>query len=521
MPSPSGLSLLAQALIRHLMPLNRKANLGQKRKWKIVMNRNLVRHSLGLLLILAGAVAIGASIGAEALGLDSPGSGFGVKQYLLASTGLIGVVAGVVFSLSPACTAPVNPWWKSLCLLLICADILYGSLLMTYPRDLGPALTQVNALIYGKGELHDPLLQELLDYFEIRAQEKWALNQASFDLDRPASPNDAQELIDAIREANRGSDETASARRNRTVNNLEEEPIGEANGSQRYRVRFQNDLGLAVEGILSVPMADGAHPLIIIPNGMSSSPEQLFLTNAEDYHHGVACQFEGNYVVFALHLPSSPDFEYEVMMHDRMNWAAEVAGLDYQYYLKVDKVISALDYLETKSEVDKGRIAIYGLSMGGDAAIDAGVADERINVIAASGTNVLTPAFQRIFDGQRYLYPYYYQNDRLGRPDEGTKLLAVFPRKVIIELNRQDTTGNFDAAQSRAQQVKRIFALLGAKESAQIIVFDHAKSALAPNGHEMQITGVKKQIDAWFGIKSSSASQCSSATPPDGMPEGE
>ena len=462
-------------------------------------------------LLLLGGIAIAVAVVADQLGISGPG--FGFKQYFLASTGLLAMLTGAIVRLSRSRRAKVNPWWRDLSILLLGMGVLYGSAFVLYPRDVGEQIIRLSrqvATLYAlsevKTEPSEPLLEELVQFFEARAREKWFQNQAKFDLERPTTGQEAQHLIETIRLAYRDFYLSGVDVRKHQLDDVEEQPMGEFNGARRYRVRFRNDLGLTVEGILSVPVAQGPHPLIIIPNGMSGTPERLFLIDREDYHHGVACQFEGDSVVFALHIPSNPDFSYEVEMQNRMNWAAQVAGMNYWYYLMIDKVISALDYLDTRSEIDPDRTAIYGISMGGATAILAAVGDERIEVIAASGTNVFTPHYQMMFQERRYVYPHYYWYNRLSAPDLGTTALAVFPRRLIIELNRRDRAGNFETALHRAQQIKRIYRLLGHEEDVVIVTFDQ-ESPVAPHGHEMGISGVKQQIDAWFGINPSTARQ--------------
>ena len=199
--------------------------------------------------------------------------------------------------------------------LLLCMNILYGSLLALYPHDVEAQLVNLRLVVGADTRPHEPLLEELLFFFGSRARDKWLENQARFDLDKPATPQEGQELIASIREASLDfAAKTRLKAPQHVISDLEETPIGEVSNARRWRVRFQNGLGLTVEGILSVPLTNGPHPIIIIPNGMSSTPENLFLIGPEDYQNGAACRFEGDYVVFAPHIPSSPDFSYET--HD-------------------------------------------------------------------------------------------------------------------------------------------------------------------------------------------------------------
>lgn len=59
-------------------------------------------------------------------------------------------------------------------------------------------------------------------------------------------------------------------------------------------------------------------------------------------------------------------------------------GMDWGWYGETD-VAAALTYLETRDDVDAGRIAVVGLSMGGEQAVGAAGADERVRAVVAEG----------------------------------------------------------------------------------------------------------------------------------------
>jgi len=437
------------------------------------------------------------------LGLGLPGSGFGFKQYLMTITGLILLLTGIfILNYWRFYKNKISLFWKYFSLLLLTIIFLSGSYLVFYPSQIVTQIGIVRTDLKIDQQQNSPSLEELLGFFEKSAQDKWHGNQELYNLDQPVSTEQAQALIDAILLANRNSinNNEVTITSSPKVSDLQEQLIGETNNARRYRVKFKNSLGLTVEGILSIPLSEKPHPLIIIPNGMNSTPENLFLINHEDYQHGVASKFEGDYVVFALNIPSSLDSSYELKLHNEMNWAAELSGLDYRYYLTTDKVISALDYLESRPEIDPSRVAVYGISLGGEAAIRAGVIDPRISVIAASGTNIFTPSYD-LLKLYQYNYPYYYQYNRINLPDLGILMVGAYPRRIIIELNRQDTTGIFQEALLRVEQIKRIYSLFGRQDDVAIVTFDQGVSNLAPQGHEMEITQVKKQIDQWFNVQ--------------------
>ena len=471
-----------------------------KFKWRVI----------GVLLIVTGLTMLVFSLGVDFLGLGHLGSGLGYKQGIAASISIVIILSGFfIFRMFKETRSSVNQLWKYTSLLLMAIILLSGTVLIIFPSDIEGQLLKLRTGLGIDKTPNGSSLSELLIFFEDHAQKMWLENQKNFDLDRPVNASGAQELIDVILEANRNylSNNIVQGIYQK-VNNIQEQLLGEVNGARRYRVQFMNDLGLTINGILSVPLSDGQHPLIIIPNGMTSTPDNLFLIDREDYQHGAACKFEGDYVVFALQIPASTDFSYELDFQNKIKWAADVAGINYRYYLTTDRVISALDYLEPKPEIDPSRVAVYGISMGGDVVISGGVNDSRIKVIAASGTNTFTPLYEMLFTINKYTYPYYYQYNILSLPDIGTLLLGAFPRKIIVELNRQDQVGDFQSALHRALQLKRIYSLLGQVNDVSIITFDNKASDLAPTGHEMDVTHVKNQIDQWFNVQPSIKAEC-------------
>jgi hypothetical protein len=58
--------------------------------------------------------------------------------------------------------------------------------------------------------------------------------------------------------------------------------------------------------------------------------------------------------------------------------------MDWGWYGDLD-ITGALDYLETRQEIDPSRMAAVGLSMGGEQAITAAASDARIKAVVAEG----------------------------------------------------------------------------------------------------------------------------------------
>jgi uncharacterized protein len=66
-------------------------------------------------------------------------------------------------------------------------------------------------------------------------------------------------------------------------------------------------------------------------------------------------------------------------------------GMDLGWYGEED-ITAAVTYLVRRAEVDAGRVGLLGLSMGGEEAIGAAAADDRIRVVVAEGATGRTAA---------------------------------------------------------------------------------------------------------------------------------
>jgi len=182
--------------------------------------------------------------------------------------------------------------------------------------------------------------------------------------------------------------------------------------------------------------------------------------------------------------------------NNRNFYLANSAGINWRYYQIVDKVSSAIDYLETVSVADHERLAIYGISMGGATAIMGSVADDRIKVTIASGTNVFTPRDTFLLQHRRFKMAHHYGWNVVQRPTNAELLPALYPNPIIAELNKRDTAGVFSEAVEAATLVKQYYEQRGGMGSkVRIVTFDGQRT---PDGHYMEITQVKQVLDEFF-----------------------
>ncbi len=109
-----------------------------------------------------------------------------------------------------------------------------------------------------------------------------------------------------------------------------------------------------------------------IPNGKNSRGTILYL-------HGVGDCKIGGVTLAKLFFQHG----FNVFLYDsRQHGESEGRYCTYGYYEKYD-VLTVIDYLQTRSDIQMGKIGIFGTSMGGAIALQAAAIDHRIAAVAA------------------------------------------------------------------------------------------------------------------------------------------
>lgn len=368
----------------------------------------------------------------------------------------------------------IFPWFLALSLLIALAAAIY------FLRSSKSGAPSSSESVARSNELAD----ELTSHIERQWRRDYVVYQETLSIDGKSSNNLATlaaKIHDDFTEWIQPPEHISR------ITDPERELIGEFPGYDLYGIRFKNANNLTVEGIISIPTSGRpSYPALIIPNGTSASAEEVFGLTRTDYHRGVGKEFARDHVVFAVNIPpTTDDFRLAVTSNDHSFFLANSAGINWTYLRQVDKVRSALDYLE-QEPLSNGRFSIYGISLGGETAVAASFFDRRISATAVSGTNVLTPRATQLLENRRFVYPHYYQYDIIHRPENFQLLYTMFPKPVIIELNRQDTTGVFEEALLAAQQLRTYYLARGSND-VHIVVFDGKETS---NGHYMEIGGV-------------------------------
>jgi lysophospholipase L1-like esterase/dienelactone hydrolase len=149
----------------------------------------------------------------------------------------------------------------------------------------------------------------------------------------------------------------------------------------------------------------------------------------------------------------------------------------------------ALDYLCGRPEVDKTRIGATGMSMGSTRAWWLTAVDERIT--ATVGVACLTRYQNLIAHGQLAQHGvYYFVNGLLKHFDTEGVLALIAPRPYLALTGELDAGSPADGIRILQEKVGRVYAVLGATERFQSVLYPEVGHSYTPQMREAML--------AWF-----------------------
>ncbi|MFN7935893.1 MAG: acetylxylan esterase [Bryobacteraceae bacterium] len=191
---------------------------------------------------------------------------------------------------------------------------------------------------------------------------------------------------------------------------------------------FQSSPGLYVTGNLYLPKAAKApYPAVVYVTGHSPSPDGAKITYQ---HHGVWFAQHG----FAAFVLDTVEFGEIGGLHHGLHNLGMYNWLSLGYTpaaVEVWNAIRALDYLETRREIDAKNAGITGRSGGGAVSWFTAAADERFRVAApVHGTWAVGPHVQHDTVQQNCDCIYFWNTYQIDLPLVGA-LIAPRPLRIV------------------------------------------------------------------------------------------
>ncbi|MHB8971836.1 MAG: alpha/beta hydrolase family protein [Pirellulaceae bacterium] len=214
-----------------------------------------------------------------------------------------------------------------------------------------------------------------------------------------------------------------------------------------YPASFQGNDGKRIRCQFTVPVGQGPFPAMLALHGHGGSCDVVFDTTS--IYHGLADRFaRGGYVVLA---PSFPHRDF---------CATNLWDL-----------FRLVDILQSRGEVDRERLGVAGLSMGGEWTMWSAACDPRLKAAVVSGWMCTTEGVFSVPNCACWELPGF-----VNLMDVCEVNLLIAPRPVLFESAERD--GCFPIAFTRQgfARVRAGYRVFGAEESVQQDVW--------PAGHE-------------------------------------
>ncbi len=136
--------------------------------------------------------------------------------------------------------------------------------------------------------------------------------------------------------------------------------------------------------------------------------------------------------------------------------------------MRVYQALVCAEILLQQTNVDKDKLSCMGISGGGLTALYASVLDERIKKIVISGyVNTFRDSIL-----SRWHCPDNYIPDILNVGEIYDFACALAPRQLLIESGTKDKLFPITASKKAHENIKRIYALMGAENNLHIDIFD-------------------------------------------------
>jgi len=154
--------------------------------------------------------------------------------------------------------------------------------------------------------------------------------------------------------------------------------------------------------------------------------------------------------------------------------------------MRVWDAIRAIDYLQTRPEVDGERIGCVGLSWGGTHTIYTAALDERIKVAVVSG---YFGGFKDVLI-DRGCCPCQYVPNILKYADLPDIVSLIAPRPLLIENGTRDPLYTLEVVKEEYTRVERVYNLLGAGDRIDIDIFE--------GGHQFSGRKAFDWVEKWL-----------------------
>lgn len=203
----------------------------------------------------------------------------------------------------------------------------------------------------------------------------------------------------------------------------------------KHRITYMGNEGARKTAILTIPKGDGPFPGVLALHGHGGNENVVF--DQRGIYKGFADDFaRGGYVVLA------PSLEHR-------RYAAE----------QLWNLMRLVDILESHPQVDKDRLGVGGLSMGGEWTMFLAAADLRLKAAIVSGWMCTTEGALAVPNCVCWELPGFF-----SMMDVSEFHLLLAPRPVVFESSLHDGCFPINYCREGYARIRAGYAVFGAKD---------------------------------------------------------
>lgn len=268
----------------------------------------------------------------------------------------------------------------------------------------------------------------------------------------------------------------------------------EMDGFVLEKLYIDNEIDTWIPAYLALPSnAKGKVPVILSMHGMGTSKEDLLNYNTARLllSHGFAVMAIDNYFN-GERLGQGPAGLNEI--EDRKEEERSLFKINLWFgrslwgmMLRDEQI--ALDYLETRPEIDSERIGVQGMSMGSTRGWWLAAIDDRVKAVV--GVACFT-RYKELIEQRRLSAHgiYYFVPGMLNHFDTEAVMGLIAPRSFLALTGDSDIGSPLDGMKVLENKLEKVYSLYNAK--------DHFKSIIYENTGHVYTDEMRQEMLQWF-----------------------
>ncbi len=253
--------------------------------------------------------------------------------------------------------------------------------------------------------------------------------------------------------------------------------------------------GIRGRGILAIPKGRSSPaPLVIAQHGAGCSPERVFgLDDPSDTYKALGRRLaEAGFAVMA---PLNVDEEAPPSPRARLERMCKLLGRTL-FGLEVTRTQRLLDYLETRPEIDVGRTAVYGISLGGHSTMFTVPLEPRIGAAVVCAWFNHRPNKMVVDDSRYSCFLSAVSSEHVWTPGwlreftDSDLVSLICPRPVLIEAGKADAIAWWPMMLEEYDEACVHYRQLG--------IDDRIEIDLHEGGHEIRLVKSFEFLKKWL-----------------------